>query len=114
MLDDDEVAGSCSPVEIASSAENLNRILGAEGVVGVAAAGGFTWTDVVDEGILSGRSDSEMGPGIGFGVGVGAGTGGTGCCFEEGAGVCLGVGAAAVSLDEAVVAVVALTDATAT
>ena len=106
--DDDEAAASCSPVEIASSAENLNRILGAEGVVGVAVVGGFTWTDVVDEGMLSGKSDSEIGPGIGFGVGAG----GAACCFED-VDVCLEVDAAAVGLG-AVVAVDALADAAAT
>lgn len=76
----------------------------------MAVAGGFTWTDVVDEGMLRGKSESEMGPGIGFGVGAV----GTGCCFEEGADVCLGVGVAATGLGKAVVAVAALTDVTAT
>lgn len=107
--DDDEAAGSCSPVEIASNAENLNRILGAEGVVGVAVVGGFTWTDVVDEGMLSGKSDSEIGPGIGFGVGAG----GAACCFEEDVDVCLGVDAAAVGLG-VVAAVGALANTAAT
>jgi len=65
-----------SPVEIASRAENLNRILGAAGVDGVGGVGA-TGVRAVLAGMESGRSDSEIGPGTGFvtvvvaGVGVG-------------------------------------------